>query len=121
MGIHQGCPQVRKEPGQMNDKINSLRPRFVGKTELRVDVRRIGQSRKIAVTVLTYSPLGVTIAAVDKRALFVATEAARIRGASSTDCTVLHGGEVRCNATDFKGKRRPIRVRSATFYFQAVE
>lgn len=105
----------------MNDKIKSLRPRFVGKTEVRADIQRIGQSRKIKVTVLTYSPMGVTLAAVERRAKELATEEARKRGCASTDCTILHGGEIRQNATDSQGKSRPIRVRSQTFYFAAVD
>lgn len=105
----------------MNDKIKSLRPRFVGKTEVRADIQRIGLSRKIKVTVMTYSPMGVTLAAVQRRAKELAIAEAIKRGAASADCTILHGGEVRRNATDSNGKSRPIRVRSATFYFAAVD
>ena len=105
----------------MNDKIKSLRPRFVGKTEVRADIQRIGLTRKIKVTVLTYSPAGVTVAATDRRARELATDEARKRGAASADCTVLHGGEIKHYATDSQGKRRPINVRSKTFYFAAVD
>lgn len=105
----------------MNDKIKTLRPRFVGKSEVRATIQRIGNTRKIKVTVLTYSPLGVTLAAVERRAKELATAEAIKRGASSADCTVLHGGEIRHNATDSTGKSRPIRVRSQTFYFAAVD
>jgi hypothetical protein len=105
----------------MNDKIKSLRPRFVGKTEVRADIQRMGLSRKIKVTVLTYSPMGVTVAAIERLAKELATDEARKRGAASADCTILHGGEIRQNATDSAGKTRPIRVRSQTFYFAAVD
>jgi hypothetical protein len=120
MGIHQGCPQV-ESTDKMNDRIQSLRPVFVGKTEVRAEIRRIGHNKKIAVTVLTYSPANVTAAAIDRRAREHATEAARLRGASCADCTILYGAEIRRNAVDSKGKTRQIRVRSATYYFAAVE
>lgn len=104
-----------------SDKIKSLRPRFVGKNELRVSIRRIGVHRKIAVTVINYSPLTVNVATSDRRAKIVAIEEARKHGASSTDYTLLPGGEVSCNALNSDGKKVPIRVRSSTFYFAAVD
>lgn len=105
----------------MNDKIKSLRPQFVGKTEVRAELRRIGNSKKLAITVLTYSPVSVTTAASDRRAKEIATAEAIKRGAASDLCTVLHGAEIKRNATDSDGKCRAIRIRSATYYFAAVE
>ena len=106
----------------MNDKLQSLAPKFVGKTELRVDVRVIGKGRKIIVTVIDYSPINVNVTASDNRATKAAIDAARKHPIISADYTRLPLGMIFEDATDpATGKRTKIRVRSNSFIFAAAE
>ena len=106
----------------MNDKIKSLQPQFVGKTELAVEVRMIGKGTKVIVTVVDYSPLSVNVRTSDNRAAKAAMEAARKHPIISADYTRLPQGMIYADATDpGTGKRTKIRVRSNSFIFAAAE
>lgn len=105
-----------------NDKIKSLQPQFVGKTELRVNIRRIGGNSKVMVTVVDYAPLSVNVTTSDRRSLKAATEAARKYPIASTDHTKLPMGSVLSKVTDpSTGKTTQIRVRSTAYIFSGVE
>lgn len=102
---------------ETNDRLKSLRPQWVGKSQINVTVRRIGDNPSIVVTVVSTSPLSVNARVAGMRDLHAAEEAAIRYGATSTDCSSTPTAERRCYVTGSDGKRIPYRLNRRAFFF----